>query len=107
MKASVSSIALALCLAACATTSADTTTDVEAAPGTTVDLSPAAEPARATVEEAKAFVAAAEKDLAEFSVINSRAQWVNATYITDDTDALGTIDTMNVAITTDQRICTR
>ena len=50
-----------------------------------------------TAAEADAFVARAEKELAEFTVINSRAQWVNATYITDDTDALaahfGTIGT--------------
>ena len=50
-----------------------------------------------TAAEADAFVARAEKELAEFSVIGGRAQWVNATYITDDTDALaahfGTIGT--------------
>ncbi|MBA3676206.1 MAG: M2 family metallopeptidase [Sphingosinicella sp.] len=50
-----------------------------------------------TVAEAEAFVAAAEKELAEFSVRNSQAQWVNNTYITEDTDALaayfGTIGT--------------
>jgi len=47
--------------------------------------------------DADAFVARAERELAEFSLINNRAQWVNATYITDDTNALaayfGTIDT--------------
>ncbi len=38
--------------------------------------------------EAEAFVAQTEKDLAALSVIQGRADWVNATYITDDTDAL-------------------
>ncbi len=50
-----------------------------------------------TVAEADAFVAAAEKELAGFSVINNRAQWVNNTYINDDSDAVaayfGTIQT--------------
>jgi peptidyl-dipeptidase A len=50
-----------------------------------------------TPEGARAFVAAVEKDLFDLSVISGRAQWVNATYITDDTDALaayfGTIAT--------------
>ncbi|HEY5720874.1 MAG TPA: M2 family metallopeptidase [Allosphingosinicella sp.] len=94
MKASVSSIALALCLAACATASADT------AESSVAPVAVSEAPARAaapTVEDARAFVAAAEKDLSEFAVINSRAQWVNSTYITDDTDALaayfGTIGT--------------
>ena len=96
MKASVSSFALAMCLAACSTASADTSADTSAAPAAVSDApSPAAR--RPTVADAKAFVAAAEKDLAEYAVINSRAQWVNSTYITDDTDALaayfGTIGT--------------
>jgi peptidyl-dipeptidase A len=68
-------------------------------------VQPAAQPARtATVAdvapsaaEADAFVAAAEHELAEYSVINNRASWVNETYITQDTDALaayfGTIGT--------------
>ena len=50
-----------------------------------------------TAAEADAFVARAERELAEFTVITARAQWVNATYITQDTDALaahfGTIGT--------------
>ncbi len=46
---------------------------------------PAAAP---TAAEADAFVAAAEKQMAAFSVDANRIQWVNATYITDDTDAL-------------------
>ena len=50
-----------------------------------------------TVEGARAFVAAAEKDSYEFSTIAQQAAWVNSTYLTDDTDALaayfGTIGT--------------
>jgi peptidyl-dipeptidase A len=41
-----------------------------------------------TVAEAEAFVAAAEKDLFDFSVEYGQVSWINATYITDDTDAL-------------------
>ncbi len=46
---------------------------------------PAAAP---TVAQADAFVAAAEKELAASSVAVAQISWVNATYITDDTDAL-------------------
>jgi peptidyl-dipeptidase A len=50
-----------------------------------------------TAAGADAFIARAERELGEFTVISSRAQWVNATYITPDTDALaahfGTIGT--------------
>jgi peptidyl-dipeptidase A len=38
--------------------------------------------------DADAFVARAEKELAAHSILASRAEWINATYITDDTDAL-------------------
>jgi peptidyl-dipeptidase A len=50
-----------------------------------------------TPEGARQFIADVEKDLGDLYVIQSRASWVNATYITDDTDALnayfGTIAT--------------
>jgi len=63
-----------------------------ASPATAKDKKPAAEAATKTVAltaaDADAFVAAAEKQLAEYSIDASRIQWVNATYITDDTDAL-------------------
>ncbi|SUJ20151.1 Angiotensin-converting enzyme [Sphingomonas paucimobilis] len=42
----------------------------------------------ATVASADAFVADAEKTLAEKSLPAQQIAWVNATYITDDTDAL-------------------
>lgn len=41
-----------------------------------------------TAAEADAFVAKAEKDLEELGIFAARAAWVNATYITDDTDIL-------------------
>ncbi|HWJ60081.1 MAG TPA: M2 family metallopeptidase, partial [Sphingomicrobium sp.] len=61
-------------------------------------LGPVAEATPAmTPEGARQFIAAVEKDLGDLTVIGGRAAWVNATYITDDTDALnayfGTIGT--------------
>jgi peptidyl-dipeptidase A len=41
-----------------------------------------------TVADAEAFIAAAEKDLFDFSIEAGRVSWINATYITDDTDAI-------------------
>lgn len=53
-------------------------------------LSPAtaAEPAPRSAAEAEAFIAKAEKELLDYSVDAARMSWINATYITDDTDAL-------------------
>ncbi|MEE4451213.1 M2 family metallopeptidase [Novosphingobium resinovorum] len=56
-------------------------------------LSVAAVPAHAedyprTAEGAAKFVADAEKDLFDFSIGNNQANWINYTYITEDTDAL-------------------
>jgi peptidyl-dipeptidase A len=41
-----------------------------------------------TVADAEAFIAAAEKDLSVFTVEAARVSWINATFITEDTDAL-------------------
>ncbi|MXO73917.1 peptidase M2 family protein [Altererythrobacter aerius] len=41
-----------------------------------------------TPEGAARFVAAAEKDLFDYTVEASQVNWVNATYITEDTDAM-------------------
>jgi peptidyl-dipeptidase A len=41
-----------------------------------------------TLADAEKFLAQAEKDLLELSVSSGRAQWINATFITDDTDAI-------------------
>ena len=49
---------------------------------------PAAPTAAPTAADADAFVAAAEKDLFDYTVEASQVNWVNATYITDDTDAM-------------------
>ena len=46
------------------------------------------QPAAPTAADADKFVADAERELFAFSVLNSRAQWINGSYITDDTDAL-------------------
>ena len=99
MKSTVSLLAItvAACLAAsCATTSDGNAADA-GAPPTAADLNAAPEAAAPTAAEADAFVARAERELGEFIVITARAQWVNATYITPDTDALaahfGTIGT--------------
>ncbi|HYN46652.1 MAG TPA: peptidase M2 family protein, partial [Allosphingosinicella sp.] len=92
MKSTVSllAVAVAACLASGCTAAADQSA---AAPS----ASAAAAPAGATAADADAFIARAERELGEFTVISSRAQWVNATYITQDTDALaahfGTIGT--------------
>ena len=68
MKMFVSAIALAIAMPALAQTAA-----------------PATPP---TAAEADAFVAQVEKELADFGVFGSQVAWVNATYITEDTDAL-------------------
>jgi len=41
-----------------------------------------------TAAQAEAFVAQAEKELAAHSLLDSRVEWINRTYITEDTDAL-------------------
>src|SRR4051794_27630890 len=41
-----------------------------------------------TAHEAETFVAQAEQELAAQSVLANRAEWINSTYITDDTDAM-------------------
>jgi peptidyl-dipeptidase A len=73
------------------------------APAVAQDAAPAAAAAAVeanfpmTPQGAADFVAAVEKDLSDFSVEANRVGWINATYITDDTDALaaryGTIGT--------------
>lgn len=47
-----------------------------------------AKPKADPVVDADAFVAQAEKALGDYSVLNNRAQWINNTFITDDTDAI-------------------
>lgn len=88
MKTSVSALAIAICACVAAVGVTATASQPVAA------QAPAAAPTKA---DAEAFVQRAERELSDFSVINARAAWVNATYITQDTDALaayfGTIGT--------------
>jgi peptidyl-dipeptidase A len=93
MKLAASVSLLAIVLAGCAA--------VPPAPVETASAEPAAAPSgtatNRTPEGARAFVEAVEKELFDLSVISGRSQWVNSTYINDDTDALaayfGTIGT--------------
>ena len=82
MKKLAISISLAaLAMAGCATTP----------PPVMAVEAPVAEPvaeAQLTPAAADAFIAAAEKDLFDYSVESSQVNWVNATYITEDTDAM-------------------
>jgi peptidyl-dipeptidase A len=81
MKSLTSTIAVAtLLLSGCAATNPSAET-AAAEPAATEKAAP-------TVAEADAFVARAEKELAELSLYGSKAAWVNATYITPDTDWL-------------------
>jgi peptidyl-dipeptidase A len=93
MKPAVSVLALsAALLAGCTTAAANQ--DSAATASTTASSRPQGP---ASAADADAFVARAEKELADFSVLSGRAAWVNSTYLTDDTDALaahfGTIGT--------------
>ncbi|WP_374541789.1 M2 family metallopeptidase [Sphingorhabdus sp.] len=47
-----------------------------------------AQDAAPTVADAEAFIGKVEKDLYDFSVEAGRVQWINSTFITDDTDAI-------------------
>lgn len=95
--ATVSFAALALAGCAANTSSAAPVAEVPAAAVEAPQAGAAALPYPQTPEGARQFIADVEKDLFELSVIGGRAQWVNATYINDDTDALaayfGTIGT--------------
>ena len=71
MKAMISTLSLALSLALAAPALAQS--------------APAAAP---TAADAEAFIAAAEKDLFDYTVEASQVNWVNSTYITEDTDAM-------------------
>lgn len=78
LRAAISSIALAAALSGAPARAQ------QAAPA----VSPVTPGAQPTAAEADAWVAAVEKEAAAMSVDASRTAWVNATYITDDTDAL-------------------
>ncbi len=78
MKVMISSLSLALSLAV-------------AGPAVAAEQKPAASTAKAakpTAADADAFIAAAEKDLFDYTVEASQVNWVNSTYLTEDTDAM-------------------
>ncbi|API61026.1 peptidyl-dipeptidase [Tardibacter chloracetimidivorans] len=75
MKARTSLLALALLLGGCAATASPPPQQAAATSGV-------------SAADADAFVAAAEKELFDFSVFNARVQWINNTYITEDSDAV-------------------
>jgi peptidyl-dipeptidase A len=78
IKAATSALAMAALFAATPVLAA------EAAPAATA----AAPTAAPTVAEADAFVADAEKQLADLGIYSAQVAWINATYLTDDTDAV-------------------
>src|SRR3546814_1924578 len=83
MKATVPAFAGAVALLAAGTTAiAQDQGDQQAKPASIAQAAP-------TAADAEAFVKQAEKELLDFSILNSRAQWVNSTYITDDTHPPG------------------
>jgi peptidyl-dipeptidase A len=67
MKAMISTLSLALSLAV---------------------ATPAFAQAAPTAADADAFIASVEKDLFDYTVEASQVNWVNSTYLTDDTDAM-------------------
>ncbi len=73
MKTFVSALALAIATPALAQTAAPAAAAPAGAP---------------TAAEADAFVAAAEKEYADYAQFGAQVAWINATYITDDTDAV-------------------
>src|SRR3546814_19893296 len=75
IKARTSLLALALLLGGCAATASSPPQQAAATSGV-------------NAADADAFVAAAEKELFDFSVFNARVQWINNTYITEDSDAV-------------------
>ncbi|WP_126172745.1 M2 family metallopeptidase [Altericroceibacterium xinjiangense] len=75
----LSAIALSLGASLAAPAAAQQAAPVAPAAAVTYPMTPAG---------AAQFVAAAEKDLFDYSVDASRVNWVNSTYITPDTDAL-------------------
>lgn len=81
MKFTASVSFLALALAGCATNPA-----VAPPPAAISADTPEAQAVAVTAADADAFVAAAEKELADLSIYVNKAGWINATYITEDTD---------------------
>jgi hypothetical protein len=88
VRGTVIPLALALSLASAATVSPRAQA-AESSPSSSTSGGATAAPAGSpTAVEANAFLARAEQELTDLSVLQSRAGWVNSTYITDDTDVL-------------------
>ena len=86
MKLAASVSLAALALAGCATAQAQPAQTAAAEPAATAPVAASSYPA--TAEGAARFIADVEKDLFDYSVEASQVNWVNATYITEDTDAM-------------------
>ena len=76
----------ALALAGCTTAAAQPMASAADAPPAAAPADTAAYPM--TAEGAAAFIAAVEKDLFDYSLEANQVNWVNSTYITEDTDAM-------------------
>ena len=83
----LAAIAVSLATSACAQALAEPIS-TPAAPVSTAATDRGSPAYPMTPEGAAQFVAAVEKDLADFTVQAGRVAWVNNTYITEDTDAL-------------------
>ena len=86
MKLAASVSLAALALAACTTVQSEPV--AVAASAQPSEAAPAGASYPLTAEGAQQFVAAVEKDLFDYSVEASQVNWVNSTYITEDTDAM-------------------
>ena len=84
MKLPIKAATSALALAALLATAPALAEEQQPAAATAAQASAAAP----TVAEADAFVADAEKQLADLGIYGAQVAWINATYITDDTDAV-------------------
>jgi peptidyl-dipeptidase A len=71
---------------------------------TNAPAGPAASTAKATPEEARAFVQKVNEDLKKLYAAAARADWVKNTYITDDTEALSAEASEKVMVYTAQAI---
>jgi peptidyl-dipeptidase A len=58
----------------------------------------------ATVEDARAFLQKAEAELLKINIVENRAQWVQETYITDDTEILNAVASDNVIARTTELV---
>jgi peptidyl-dipeptidase A len=83
MKLAASVSLIALVLAGCTVTAVR-----DAGPAVAADAAAVPNAGPATAAEADAFVARADKELADLSIYANKAGWVNATYLTEDSDWL-------------------